>query len=107
MGMPGFVFNPAVDTPEHASMLRDARRSSNDLQFTLTSVPTGAYNVYVWTFEPNGPLSLILSLEQNVASNFTTGAAGSWLRPDRSRLTSTTAMPRYDCRPLSRTAALC
>ena len=42
--------------------------------------PTGAYNVYVWTFEPNGPLSLILSLEQNVASNFTTGAAGSWLR---------------------------
>ena len=107
MGIPGFVFNPAVDTPEHASMLRDARRSSNDLQFTLTSVPTGAYNVYVWTFEPNGPSSLILSLEQNVASNFTTGAAGSWLRLGPFPINVDDGNAQIRLQTTVRTAALC
>ena len=63
-GIPGFVFNPAVDTPEHAEMLRTFRWN-HDVQFSLTSVPTGSYDVYVWTFEPNAPLNASLSIEQN------------------------------------------
>jgi transcriptional regulator CtsR/regulation of enolase protein 1 (concanavalin A-like superfamily) len=78
--VPGFVFNPAVDTPEHATMLRDFRWN-HDVQFSLTSVPTGSYNVYVWTFEPNAPLSASLAIEQNtVLSSYSTGPAGHWDR---------------------------
>ncbi len=79
-GIPGFVFNPSVDTPEHATMLR-TYRWNHDVQFSLTSIPTGSYNVYVWTFEPNAPLSASLSIEQNtVLSNYSTGPAGHWDR---------------------------
>ena len=78
--IPGFVFNPSVDTPEHAEMLR-TYRWNHDVQFSLTSVPTGSYNVYVWTFEPNAPLNASLSIEQNtVLSNYSTGPAGHWDR---------------------------
>ena len=79
-GIPGFVFNPSVDTPEHAEMLRTFRYN-HDVQFSLTSIPTGSYDVYVWTFEPNAPLSASLSIEQNtVLSNYSTGPAGHWDR---------------------------
>jgi len=78
--IPGFVFNPPVDTADHATMLRTFRWN-HDLQFSLTSVPRGAYQVYVWTFEPNGPLDVALSIEENVVlPNYNTGPAGHWDR---------------------------
>ena len=56
-------------------------RWNHDVQFSLTSVPTGSYNVYVWTFEPNAPLSASLSIEQNtVLPNYSTGPPGHWDR---------------------------
>ena len=56
-------------------------RWNHDVQFSLTSVPTGSYNVYVWTFEPNAPLNASLSIEQNTfLSNYSTGPAGHWDR---------------------------
>jgi hypothetical protein len=79
-GIPGFVFNPPVDTPEHAEMLR-TYRWNHDVQFSLTNIPTGSYDVYVWTFEPNAPLSASLAIEQNTfLSNYSTGPAGHWDR---------------------------
>ena len=78
--IPGFVFNPPVDTPDHATMLRTFRWN-HDLQFSLTSVPRGSYQVYVWTCEPNAPLNVALSIEENVVlPNYSTGPAGHWDR---------------------------
>ena len=77
---PGFVFNPPADTPEHAAMLR-TYRYNHDIQLSLTSVPNGAYDVFVWTFEDDAPLSAAISVEQNVVlPNYNTGPAGHWDR---------------------------
>ena len=78
--IPNFVFNPSVDTVDHATMLRTFRWS-HDLQFALTSVPRGSYQVYVWTFEPNGPLNAVLSIKETpVLPNYNSGPAGHWDR---------------------------
>ena len=74
-----------------SSILRSIRRNmrrccgpyrcNHDVQFSLTSIPTGSYDVYVWTFEPNAPLSASLSIEQNTfLPNYNTGPAGHWDR---------------------------
>ena len=79
-GIPNFVFNPSVDTLDHATMLRTFRWN-HDLQFALTSVPRGSYQVYVWTFEPNGPLNVVLSIKETpVLPNYNSGPAGHWDR---------------------------
>ena len=51
-GIPGFVLRPPVDTPEHAEMLR-TYRWNHDVQFSLTSIPTGSYDV---TYGPLNPM---------------------------------------------------
>ena len=56
-------------------------RWNHDLQFSLTSIPRGSYQVYVWTCEPNAPLNAALSIEENVVlPNYNTGPAGHWDR---------------------------
>jgi transcriptional regulator CtsR/regulation of enolase protein 1 (concanavalin A-like superfamily) len=76
----GFVFNPSVDTPEHATMLRDYRWN-HDIQLSLTSLPSGPYDVYVWTFEDDVSTSVALSIDQNtVLPNYINGPPGHWER---------------------------
>ncbi|MEP6600975.1 MAG: N,N-dimethylformamidase beta subunit family domain-containing protein, partial [Nitrospirota bacterium] len=78
---PNAFFNPPVDTPDHATMLRTFRDSAN-LQFSLTSVPNATYNVYIWVFE-DGPSSLNATLSVNgsvVLPSYNTGPTGHWDR---------------------------
>ena len=74
----GFSFYPVTDTA-HQNMLRDFKMG-NDLQFTMSQVPDGNYNVYVWTFEDNNSLTARLSVEGAVVSTYTSGPAGRWDR---------------------------
>ena len=52
----------------------------NDLQFTLTQVPNGTYDVYIWTFEDTNPLTATMSVEGSVVGTYNSGLAGSWKR---------------------------
>ncbi len=73
-----FSLNPPTDSA-HKEMLRDFR-AGNDLRFSLTAVPDGTYDVYVWTFEDNGSQTAELSVKGSVLDTYTSGPAGRWDR---------------------------
>ncbi len=75
---PLFAFNPATDL-SHTEMLRDFRLGK-EMQFTLTQVPAGTYDVYVWTFEDDVSQTATLTVEGRVVGSFTSGGAGRWER---------------------------
>ncbi|WP_226163639.1 T9SS type A sorting domain-containing protein, partial [Hymenobacter terricola] len=78
-GNQGQALTPATDA-SRASMLRDCQYSNN-LNFSLTAVPNGTYQVYAYIWEDNNPETFSLSLNgAAVASNLSTGAAGSWAK---------------------------
>ena len=61
-------------------MLRTFRYRAN-LQRTMNTVPSGAYNVYVWGFEDNNSWNAALSVNCGVVlPSYNTGAAGHWDR---------------------------
>ncbi len=55
-------------------------KMGKDLQFTITQVPNGTYDVYIWTFEDNNPFTATMSVEGSVVSTYTSGLAGRWKR---------------------------
>ncbi len=73
-----FSLNPPTDSA-HKEMLRDFR-AGNDLRFSLTAVPDGTYDVYVWTFEDNGSQTAELAVKGSVLDTYTSGPAGRWDR---------------------------
>ena len=78
-GNQGQALSPATDAPR-AAMLRECQYSAN-LAFALTAVPAGTYQVYAYVWEDNNPETFSLSVEgAQVASNLSTGAAGSWAK---------------------------
>ncbi|MHC1764627.1 MAG: SGNH/GDSL hydrolase family protein [Verrucomicrobiia bacterium] len=72
------AFNPPVNS-DRATMLRSFIYGA-DVQLTLNSVPNGTYDVYVWTFEDNYPLTASLSVEGSRVATYTSGPAGKWNR---------------------------
>ncbi|MBH8559378.1 InlB B-repeat-containing protein [Hymenobacter negativus] len=70
---------PATDATR-ASMVRDAVFGPN-LSVTLSAVPAGAYQAYLYVWEDNSPEVINLSLNgQSVRANYNTGPAGTWAR---------------------------
>ena len=63
-----FSFTPALDSA-HQDMLRDFKMGK-DLQFAFAQVPSGAYDVYLWTFEDNNPLTATISVNGNVVDTY-------------------------------------
>ena len=56
-------------------------RDNGDLQCSLTSVPNGSSDVYVWTFEDDRSLNATLSINGNVVlASYNSGSAGHWDR---------------------------
>jgi hypothetical protein len=84
---PGVQFAPAPD-PAHAQMLSTGVYGP-DLRLAITSVPSGNYDVYIWTFEDSGSLTASLSILGNVVTTFSTGQSGSWQRVGPFRVAAT------------------
>ena len=77
---PSVVFNPVITIMDYATMLRTYRASPN-LTLSLTSVPSGNYDVYVWVFEDTLSLNATLSVNGSVVlSSYNTGVSGHWDR---------------------------
>ena len=80
-------------------MLRTFRDNA-DLQCSLTSVPNGNYDVYVWVFEDNQSLNATLSINGNVVlASYNTGSAGHWdrLGPYLTTVSNGTIQVEYRC----------
>jgi hypothetical protein len=73
---PGVQFTPTPD-PAHAAML-SCGVYGLQLKFTLSAVPSGNYQVYLWTYEDNRPLTANVTIQGVAAGSFTTGNAGQW-----------------------------
>ena len=92
------AFSPALD-PIHATMMRTFRYHEN-LQLTLTNVTPGTYDVYVWVFEDNNPITATLSVNGiEVLANYDTGTAGHWdrLGPYQTTVSNGTLSIGYLC----------
>ena len=75
----GQPLTPATDAAR-ATMLRSAQTSTG-LDFRLTAVPAGTYQVYVYVWEDNYPENYAIAVNgQPAAKNLSSGAAGSWAR---------------------------
>ena len=92
-----FAFSPAVDSA-HQDMLRDFKMG-NDLQFAMSLVPNGNYQVYLWTFEDSNSLTATISVEGTVVGTYTSGQAGSWQRlgPYPAALADGNIQVRFQC----------
>ncbi len=85
----GFTFsnqsialNPATDA-NRATMIRSSiyATASAPSTLTLSSVPNGTYDVYLYTWEDNGSITFDITLEGNlVADNYVSGPAGTWAK---------------------------
>ncbi|WP_342298153.1 InlB B-repeat-containing protein [Hymenobacter segetis] len=70
---------PATDATR-AGMIRAAVFGPN-LSVTLSAVPAGTYQAYLYVWEDNNPEVINLSLNgQSVRANYSTGPAGTWAR---------------------------
>ncbi|GAB2851675.1 InlB B-repeat-containing protein [Hymenobacter ruber] len=70
---------PATDATR-AGMIRAAVYGPN-LSVTLSAVPAGTYQAYLYVWEDNSPEVINLSLNgQSVRTNYNTGPAGTWAR---------------------------
>ena len=58
---PAFTFAPPTDSA-HQDMLRTFKMGK-DIQLTVSQVPNGTYDVYLWTFEDSNPLTATISVE--------------------------------------------
>jgi hypothetical protein len=77
---PDIIFDPPVDTPEHGTMLRTFRFET-DLEFSLTDVPDGNYDVYLWVFANGGySNATVLVNGRIVLPNYLVGTPGHWDR---------------------------
>ncbi len=73
------TLTPSTDA-SRATMLR-ACQYSNSLDFQMTAVPNGTYQVSAYVWEDNFTETYNLALNgQTVASNLKTGAAGAWTK---------------------------
>ncbi|WP_302467604.1 Ig-like domain-containing protein [Pontibacter vulgaris] len=71
------TLNPTTDA-NRATMIRSSIYSSS-ARVTLTSVPNGTYNVYLYVWEDNNAQTFSVSLNGSVVqSNYNSGAAGTW-----------------------------
>ncbi|GAB2778997.1 hypothetical protein HNQ93_001562 [Hymenobacter luteus] len=71
------TLNPATDD-DRAQMIRSSVYSNN-INFTMSNVPNGTYEVYAYVWEDDNAQTVNISLNgQKVLSNFNTGPAGSW-----------------------------
>ncbi len=59
-----FTLAPPIDAA-HQDMLRTFKMGK-DIQLTLSAVPNGTYDVYLWTFEDSNPLTATISVEGSV-----------------------------------------
>jgi uncharacterized repeat protein (TIGR02543 family) len=74
------VLNPATDAAR-ASLIRAAVYGPSSLSVTLTAVPAGSYQAYVYVWEDNNPETFTLALNgQTVRANYNSGPAGTWDR---------------------------
>jgi hypothetical protein len=76
------VLNPATDA-NRATMIRSSiyATASAPATLTLSSVPNGTYDVYLYTWEDNGSITFDINLEGNlVADNYVSGPAGTWAK---------------------------
>ena len=62
---PDIIFDPPADTPDHGTMLRTFRYQT-DLEFSLTDVPDGSYDVYLWVFANGGSSTATVSVNGRV-----------------------------------------
>ncbi|GAA3926448.1 Ig-like domain-containing protein [Hymenobacter algoricola] len=73
----GINLTPATTTAR-AQMIRSSVYT-NALNFRMTAVPNGTYDVYVYIWEDNNPEIISLAVNgQAVQTNLNTGTAGSW-----------------------------
>ncbi|RPD44973.1 hypothetical protein DNI29_19970 [Hymenobacter sediminis] len=73
----GVALSPATDNTR-AQMIRSSVYSRS-LNFTMTNVPNGSYEVYAYIWEDNNAQNVSISLnDQTVLSNHNTGSAGTW-----------------------------
>ncbi len=76
-----------------ASMIRSSHWSETGLEFVMTSVPNGTYDVYLYVWEDNEPATYDISLEGNVVlAGYNSGNPGHWdqLGPWRVNITDGT-----------------
>ncbi len=72
--------NPSTDA-NRATMIRSSHWSVTGLNFVMTSVPNGPYNVYLYVWEDNAPATFNISVEGTVVvSGYNSGSAGHWDR---------------------------
>ncbi|WP_167856796.1 Ig-like domain-containing protein [Hymenobacter aquaticus] len=73
------ALNPATDAAR-ASMIRSSVYG-NSYTATVGGVTNGAYQVYLYMWEDNNPVTFSISLEgQTAQSNLSSGSGGSWKR---------------------------
>lgn len=76
---PTVTLSPEVDA-ERAQMIRSGLWGNN-IEVSLSSVPAGVYNIYVYVWEDNAPEVFSLNVQGvEVETNINSGAAGSWQR---------------------------
>jgi glucose/arabinose dehydrogenase len=79
---PNVALIPPTDV-NRTNMIRSSMYHSlaTPATITLSSMPAGSYDVYLYNWEDNGAATFSLSLQnQVVLSNFNSGPAGSWRR---------------------------
>ncbi len=73
------TLNPATD-PSRTAMIRSSVYSKN-LKLTLTSVPSGSYQIYLYVWEDNHSEAYNVYLDGKlVKQNHSSGAKGSWAK---------------------------
>ena len=71
------TLNPSTDNTR-ANMIR-SMVWGNNTNVSMTSVPSGTYDVYLYTWEDNYPETFSLAVEgTTVLSNYNSGSAGTW-----------------------------
>jgi lysophospholipase L1-like esterase len=74
------ALNPATDA-NRAQMIRSSVWNSAGSNVTLTNVPSGQYQVYLYVWEDNFSVTYSISVEGEVVqSNYASGGAGHWDR---------------------------
>src|SRR6185436_19404013 len=72
------ALNPATDA-NRATMIRSSIWNPSGSNVTLTNVPSGDYQVYLYVWEDNFSVTYSISLEgQVVQSNYSSGGGGHW-----------------------------
>ncbi|MCI0551037.1 MAG: PKD domain-containing protein, partial [Anaerolineae bacterium] len=74
------ILNPSTDA-SRATMIRSSHWSENGLQFSMSAVPNGTYDVYLYVWEDNFPATYNIFVEGTlVLSDYNSGTPGHWDR---------------------------